>query len=274
MAKHFIFGDKQEVTKEAIIQIQKDNQSLLKTGDEIRDEQAKAQLLEEDNLVHTEDRIVVKLDIENKYSWAFESGQKIRYERNFNNFNRRETQPVNVIVISGEGIPKDAEMLVDHNALHETNRINDYKNSFENDGSDRVRYFSIPIYECYAWREKGGEFHPMYPFDFALRIFEPYKGLLEGIEPKLIENTLYVTSGELKGNVVKTVLAADYQIIFQDTNGRENNLIVFRPFGNEKRKMPEEAEAILHDKTEQINKGKLLVGYSIKDAKPINEHGE
>lgn len=269
MAKHFVFGGKKEISKETITQIQIEGESLLKTGDEVLNEKAKNKLKEEDFLTHVEGRVVVKLDIENKNSHTFESGLTIRRERKFNEFNRRITQPVNVIVISGEGIPKGAELLIDHNALHETNRINDYKNSFELEDSDRVRYFSIERYECYAWRMGEGEWKPIPPFEFALRVIKPYKGVLHGVEPEILKDTLYVTSGKLKGKVVKTLKACDYQIVFQELNGREGNLICFRPFGDEKRKMEEEAIAILHHETEQVNNGKLLVGISVSDCKPL-----
>lgn len=272
MAKHFVFGGKLEITKEAISQIQTESESVFINEDDYANQRAKEKLQQEDFLNHVEGRIVVKLDIKNKDSHTFESGLTIRRERNFNNFNRRETQPVNVIVISGDGIPKNAELLVDHNALHETNRINDYKNSFESEDSDRVRYFSIETYECYAWRMGTEEWQPIQPFEFALRVIKPYKGIFHGIEDEVLKDTLFVTSGELKGNVVKTLKSCDYQIVFQDTNGREGYLICFRPFGNPKRNMEEEAIAILHNETEQVNNGELLVGYDTKDAKKLN-HG-
>lgn len=269
MSKYFVFGGKTELTQETIAQIQKEGQSILKIGDELLDDKVIKQLQGEDNLVHVEGRVVVKLDIKNKDSHTFESGLTIRRERNYNNFNRRETQPVNCIVISGEGIPKGAELLIDHNALHETNRINDYKNSFENDGSDRVRYFSIETYECYAWRMGNDNWHPIPPFEFALRVIKPYKGVLHGVEPEILKDTLFVTSGELKGRVVKTVKAADYCLVYQESNGQEGNLICFRPFGNLKRNMEEEAIAILHKETKQVSDGELLIGYEVKDAKSL-----
>lgn len=271
MSKFFLLNPyKGESDKQDIAAIREREEGLLKYGDEVLRELAHRKFWQEDNLTHVDGRYVVKVDMKYKDSWRFENGQEIRYERNFNNFNRRETQPVNVFVISGEDIPKGAEMLVDHNALHETNRINDYKNHYENEESERVRYFSIPYNECYAWRESGGEWNPVWPFEFGLRVFKPYEGVLENIDPTLMKDMLWVTSGELRNQVVKTLKACDYQIVFQDLNGRENYLIVFRPFGNSKTKLEEEAIAILHDETELINKGKLLIGYSIKDAKPIS----
>jgi hypothetical protein len=271
MGKYFVLGGKKELASETIVQIEKEGQDLLKTTDQIRDENAARQLAEEDNLVHADGRVVVKLDMHNKYFWTFSNGTKIRYERNFNEFNRRKTQPVNCTVISGDGIPKGAEMLVDHNAFHESNRINDYKNSFETDGSDRVRYFALQTYECYAWREGKGEWKPIPPFQFGLRVFKPYKGLLQNIEPEVLKDTLYVTSGELAGNVVKTLKGCDYQIIFANDEGTESYLIVFRPMGDLKRNMEEEAIAILGDETELVKSGEYLVGYELSDAKKLND---
>lgn len=269
--KYFVFGDKTELSKEERERIRIDQERRLKEGDDYENQEAKRRLAEEDNLVHVEDRIVVKVDMKGKDSHTFESGLTIRRERNFNNFNRRETQPVNAIVISGEGIPKNAEILVDHNAFHETNRVNDYKNRFEKEDSDRVRYFSLPRYECYAWRLGAGGWTPIYPFEFGLMVFEPYRGVLQGIEPKVVKDTLYVLSGELKGSVVKTLKGCNYIIVYQDLNGRENYLLTFRPFGDTKRKMEEEAVAILHDETKKVKNGELLVGFSVSDAKPLNE---
>lgn len=268
MAKHFVFGGKRELSREDREQIRVRQEQNLRIGDILYDELAAKKIAEEDTLIHVEGRIVVKVDTLFKNSHRFEDGSKIRIERGFNNFNRRQSQPVNCIVISGEGMPPWSEVLVSHNALHETNRINNYKQHFENEESDRVRYYSIPDYECFVWRPPGGDWRPIQPFEFALRVFEPYRGSLEGIDPKLLTDTLYVTTGELAGQVVKTGKGCDYQIVFQGDDGTEKNLIRFRPFGDPKTKREEEALAILHDLTDLVNKGELLVGLTISDAAP------
>ena len=270
MSKHFILDPNINPVsieaKQVIQQEEKQRKDSIFSEEDLR---AKRLIEQEDSLIHTHDRIVVKVDMENKNFHTFQDGTRIRRERAFNEFNRRITQPTNVIVISGEGIPKDAELLVDHNALHETNRINDYKNTFELAESDRVRYFSIPYYECYAWRKDTPEWTPIWPFEFAMMVYKPYNGLMTGIEPEELKDTLFVTSGNLMGNVVKTLKGCNYCIIYQDTNGRENYLIVFRPNGNSKTGLEEEAIAILHHETEQVLKGNYLIGYSISDAKPL-----
>ena len=272
MSKFFLLDPKRRSSsKEVTNLIQQEGEQILQGIDNIVTIKKTSQLLEEDNLVHVDNRIVVKVDMKSKDSHTFASGLVIRRERNFNNFNRRETQPVNCIVISGDGIPKDAEILVDHNAFHETNRVNDYKNSFESEDSEIVRYYSLARYECFAWRTGESDWVPLYPFQFGLRVFQPYKGLLDGIEPQPLKDTLYVLSGDLKGTVVKTVKAADYVIIFQERTGREGSLLVFRPNGDEKRKLEEEAIAILHSETKKVISGELLIGFTIQDAKQLKD---
>lgn len=272
MGKHFIITPNQiPVSKKAINESRREQEGLLRSNSDVLTKKGEEKLQEEDNLIHVEGRIVVKVDMELKNFHRFEGGITIRRERAFNEFNRRITQPVNCIVISGEGIPKGAEMLVEHNALHETNRINDYKNTFEQEDSDRIRYFSVELYECYAWRMDAGDWQSIPPFDFGLRLFKPYEGAIMGIEPEQLKDVLYVTSGELKGNVVKTLVSCDYEIIYQDVDGREGHLVCFRPFGDSKRGLDEEAIAILHDETGNVNNGKLLIGYSLKDAKTLKE---
>jgi len=265
--KHFVFGFDTKLSKEQKAEIRESEEQRLLRKDIEETEKAKIQLAATDSLVHTEGRIIVKVDVDSKNSHTFEGGLTIRRERKFNEFNRRITEPTNCWVISGEGIPKGAELLVEHNAFHETNRINDYKNAFENEGSDRVRYFSLSLHECYVWRVGDGEWQPLPPFQFALRVFKPYTGVLENIAPTLVKDTLFVTSGELKGNVVKTVKAADYCIIFQTEMGNEGQLILFRPYGDSKRNLEEEAIAILHTETELVHNGILLVGVEVKNCK-------
>lgn len=272
MSKHFIVNpSKETLSKEEVSKIQANSEQVMVEWDDIAAKKSMERFLEEDFLIHTEGRVVVKVDMKSKDSHTFESGLTIRRERNFNNFNRRETQPVNCIVISGEGIPKGAEILVDHNAFHETNRINDYKNSFESEDTDRIRYFSLERYECFAWRVGKSDWTPLYPFEFGLRIYQPYTGKLENIEPQKMKDTLYVLTGELKGNVVRTLKGCDYIVIYQNDDGREGQLLVFRPMGDNIRKLDEEAIAILHEVTEKVNSGEYLVGYEIKDAKPFKE---
>ncbi len=56
-------------------------------------------------LKHTEGRIIVSVDIEAKNYHTFAGGIVIRRERQFDNLNRRETEPVNGFVISAKYIP-------------------------------------------------------------------------------------------------------------------------------------------------------------------------
>lgn len=219
-------------------------------------------------LIHTEGRIVVKVDVESKNSHTFQDGIKIRLERKYDNFNQRYTQPVNAIVVSAETIPGGSEILIHHNACHDTNKIFNYVPLSGKETGGDIKYFSIREDEAFAWLDKT-EWHPLPGFDFALRVFKPYNGILQGIEPTLIKNVLYITTGHYKGLVCHTLMASDYEIIFQDVNGREGNLIRVRTSEDKKAQREEEISVIDHSLTEQVLNRELLVGITIKDAKPL-----
>lgn len=213
-----------------------------------------------------EGKVIISVDHESKNSYTFEGGLKIRLERNWNNLNKRETHPVNAIVIDGDGLKEGSEILIHPNMTHESYKINNYASlSGEIEGSD-IKYYSVPAEQCYAWFDE--EWKPLKGFDFALRVFRPYDGLLDGIEPKLMPDVLYATTGEFKGKIVHTLKACDYEIIFQGKQGREESIIRFRHFPGEDHER-EEVIAVREDLTELLNKGKLLVGLTPTSAKTI-----
>lgn len=217
-------------------------------------------------LKHVEGRVIISVDTEAKNWHTFTNGTKIRRERQFNELNRRITEPVNAIVVSGENIPTGTEILIHPNVVHDSNRIfNHTQLSGKVEGSD-IKYYSAKEEYCYAYLEDG-EWRPMKGFDFALRVFKPHTGLIQGIEPEQLKNILFVTTGELKDKAVLTIKASDYEIIFQNTSGREGRLIRFRPFGCEKTEREPEAIAIMNDVTEKIINGEYLAGLTPSDAK-------
>lgn len=221
------------------------------------------------SLKHIEGRVVCSVDLEGKNWHTFADGTKIRLEREYNEFNRRITQPVNGTVISAEHIPEGSEILIHHNALHEVNRVYDYKRLSGEDVASDVKYYSLPETDCFAWRDKDGELKPMKNFAFALRVYEPYKGVLQGILPKIVPNVLYITTGELTGLVCHVLKAADYEIIYQGQSGREERIIRCRYFPDEINER-EEIVAISNSLTKKVNDGSLIIGLSVSDAKPLN----
>lgn len=212
-------------------------------------------------------KVIISVDLESKNSHTFEDGTKIRLERQFNNLNRRETHPVNAFVIDGDGIKPGSQILIHPNCTHETNKIFNHSSlSGQLEGSN-VKIFSVDEDKCYAWLD-GEEWKPLKGFDFAFRVFIPYEGKLEGIEPTLIKDVLYVTTGELKGKVVHTLKACDYEIIFQGTKGREERIIRFRHFPDQDHER-EEVIAIDDYLTQKVKNKKLLIGLSPANAKTI-----
>lgn len=218
----------------------------------------------------TRGRIFIKCNLTYKEFHALSDGNIISLKRQFNNFDRRYTQPVNAIVIDSEIIPQGAEILMHHNGVHGTYQIFDYKELGADYISDTTKYFSIPEDQCYAWRIGNGEWNPAPGFEFGLRIFKPYIGPLSGILPTQIKNKLLITSGEYCGKAVMTKGNCDYEIIFNNEKGREQRLIRLRHFPNEEAHIREEIVAIDHETTNKIESGEYLIGLSASLANPIN----
>jgi len=219
-------------------------------------------------LISPANRVIIKVDLESKNSHTFKDGTKIKLERQYDNFNMRYVKPVNAEVVNAKDIPAGAEILIHHNATHDTYKIFNYQRPTAEASSD-IQYFSIPIEECFMWREeKSSTWNALNNFITGLRIFEPYNGFLQGIDPSLIKNKIYVTSGDLAGNVVGTVISSDYEIIYQNDDGTEGKIIRLRyyPEGNDRN----EVISVEHEYTERVKNGELLVGYSISDAKKLN----
>ena len=214
-------------------------------------------------------RVIIKVDLESKNSHTFKDGTKIKLERVYDNFNMRYVKPVNAEVVDAKDIPSGSEILIHHNATHDTYKIFNYQRPTTEASSD-IQYFSIPIEECFMWREeKGSSWNALNNFVTALRIFKPYKGMLQGIEPEVMNNKLYITSGELKGRAVNTVISSDYEIIYQNDDGTEGRIIRLRyyPDGNDRN----EIIAVNDYMTELVENGDLWVGYSKSDAKQLKE---
>jgi hypothetical protein len=221
-------------------------------------------------LIAPKGRVIIKVDLESKSFHTFSNGTKIKLERQYDNFNMRYVKPVNAIVVNGIGVTEGADILIHHNATHDTYRIFNYQPPTKEASSD-VKYYSIPEQECFLWKEKGSStWNTLHNYVTALRIFKPYLGVMAGIEPQQIKNKLYITSGELKGKVCDTVGSADYQIIYQGEDGKEESVIRLRHYENEDNSR-EEIIAIEHGLTKLVEKGEYLVGMTKNDAKKLND---
>lgn len=222
------------------------------------------------NLQAPKGKVIVSVDLEGKNSHRFANGQTIRLERQYNNLNRRETEPVNATCLASDYIPVGAEVLIHFNACHAVNQLFSLGQLGGEQTASSVKYYSLSEGECFLWRTaEMEEWQPCRGFATALRVFEPYKGILEGIEPKKLPNTLLLTSGALKGKVCKTLHACDFEVIYQDRNGREGRVIRCRHFDGEPHER-EEIVAVLDTLGEKLKKGDLWVGLTPSDAKPLN----
>ena len=215
-------------------------------------------------------RVIVSIDTEGKNSHTFENGTKIRLERKMNNLNKRYTEPVNGKVVSSEFIPEGSTVLLHHNSCHDSHRIFNYQSLSGNEIADTTKYYSLPISQVFFYKEPNTtEWKPTQGYATALRIFKPHSGIIQGIEPAQLKDTLFVTSGLYKDKAVRTLKASDYLIHFQGEDGREQQLIRFRETDVDDRVC--EVIAILHDVTEQVLNGELQIGLTTTDCKTLTE---
>lgn len=221
------------------------------------------------NLLPNRDRVLVEADMQAKNSYRLTDEVTIQMERNIENYNGRETNAVQGYVTDQEGFPKRAEVLVDHNSLHPTNLIGDVEMK------SNYKLFSVPLPEVYCYRELKtnktdcaifyGEWMPCENFLIIERVFRPYAGILEGIEPTELKNILFCLQGEYKHKVLHTAKWTDYEIIFQNEFGREDSIIRMR--NND-----DEVEAVSDDLTNLLLSGKLLIGKTASTATTFEEY--
>lgn len=266
MSKFFIINpNKEHLDTTDVLQIERQKVEKINASMTAMEIIADEVFHEEDTLKYVEGKVIVKVDMEGKNSHRFQDGTTIRRERQFNNLNFRETSPVNTVVISAENVPRGTEILVDYHSIHASNRVFNYKNK-----SKQIQYYSIKQEDCYLWRDENNEWQPLPPYDLALRVFKKYDTIIEWMKPEKIDDILFVTTGEFKGKIVQTLVACDYECVFQDTNGKEGNRIRFLPNGNEAVNKEPEAICIRHELMEELEKGNLLIGYTIEDCKTLN----
>jgi hypothetical protein len=261
--KYFDFIEKKELTKKEIKENETFRQTKLKAHSKKIQKLSLNKTKQKVDLKFVPGRVIISIDLDGKNSHTFSNGSKIYIGRQYNNLNRRETEPVNAFVVSAEKIPNDSQILIHPNSIIDSNKIFGFKEDITT-----VRYYSIPENECYLWKSEKNEWQPLKGFATALRIFNEYKGTMIGVDNELIKNVLYITSGELKGKVVHTLKACDYEIIFMGEAGVEEKVIRCRHFENEINER-EEIVGIDHALTKKVLNGDLLIGISSIDAKSI-----
>lgn len=223
-------------------------------------------------LKHVENRIIVKVDVDGKNWHTFSDGTEIRLERNTDNFDLKYVAQNIGVVIDAENIPKDAIILMHHNATHDTYLVDNHSNLSGEEIASGIKIYSIMERDCFFWKmPHEEEWHPTKEYATALRVFKPYIGILEGVKPTLIKDTLWVTSGKYKNQVVKTIEASDYCITFRDpTTGKDKSIIRFRPDGIESEQREAEAIAVMNELTDGVNNGSILVGLTVSDCAPFH----
>jgi hypothetical protein len=222
------------------------------------------------SLKNIEGRTIVKCDPAQKNQHKFADGTVLKLERNTDNFDRKYTQQVLGECISSDVIPTGAIVLFHHNSNDIQNEIKSIGNLSGEEIASGIKYLSLSNEAVFFWKmTTDNEWNVLDGYCTALRVFKPYKGVLDGITPTKIENVLYITSGELKGKVCHTVKAADYSITFVNENGKDETIIRARHFPEYNSR--QEIIAIAHDFTSDVLNEKLLIGLSENNCKTLNE---
>lgn len=248
-------------------------------------------------LNHVQDRVIISVDVTQKNTYQFGNGQILVMFPNTNQLDRRYHAPVSGTVISAEDIPVGVEVLVEHNSCHVVNEIVDLK-----DDNPNIKFYSVPKLECFAWRLITNEYTEadlVYYFDglvprtmlpysgiwsewqptkyYAIgeRVYEPYTGILQNIKPTRIKNTLLIKTGEFKDKIVHIIKNGEYTIIYQDTNGKPNELLVTFHVEDESElsdpilNAKQEILAVSETLTQRYHNGELLTGLTEDNCKPI-----
>jgi len=201
------------------------------------------------NILPVYKRIIVMVDTEAKNKTKLTQDITIHRVRNINNFNNIEKNPVNGVVISGEGYEGGEEVLLDHNSAHPSQEL--FNHGF--DLPENNKLYAIPIDEIYLYRkDKQSAWMPCNGFMLVEKVFEPYNGFIE-MPPTELVDKLFVTEGEYKHKVVATDKYCFYTLIYQGDDGKETSISRMR--NNEFELM-----GIENGLTEKVLNNELLIG--------------
>ena len=217
---------------------------------------------------HVKGKVIIKVDVEQKNNYTFSNGTTIKMERDVENLDRKYTSQVLGEVVDAEYIPTGSMVLFHHNALHDVNVVFDSDYLTKEEQLAGFKVISISESDCFLWNNNG-EWTPLKNFCTALRVFKPYTGMMQGIEPTIIKDCLYLTSGEYKGMVAHTLKACDYQITFRNEKGKDESFIRCRHFEDDDNER-EELICLNHGMTNQVKKGELFIGLTASDCKALN----
>jgi len=206
-------------------------------------------------------RLLIKCDKDFKNNHTFSDGTTIKLERNVENLNHRETMPVQGVLLDTYlDVPRESYIIFHHNSIHPSNEIFNHSKLNGDEIASGIGLYAIPESECYLWKKDDlSEWLPMLGYAIGERVFKPYLGSLIGIGHTKIPDTLFIKTGKYKNKIVHTVKAADYEMVFRDTNGKEERLIRLRTYCP---KYNEREEILFEEKelTKDLLSGKLLVG--------------
>ena len=213
---------------------------------------------------------IIKINVKQRETYAFENGTEI-FQATGYEFNLRKDRGGRGYCVSCDGIPKGAQILVNYLAM-EASYDMPYQREIltEEEIKEGFQLRNIPQDMIFCYMENG-EWQSFGQVLITKRLFREYKGPLVGIAPEVVKNRLYIVKGkdtwdgeekDLSGLVCAVTLNSDYEAHFHNEQHRPDSVI---------RTLHREIEAIDYGLTKEVEEGKLLVGHSLQDAKPLKE---
>jgi len=181
------------------------------------------------NILAMPNRVLVKVPMDLKEFYQLADDVKLFWPRWINNFDGREDNPVNGVVVNGEGLEEGVEVLLEHNATHESNEIFDSDYPLE----PNFKLFSVAVTEVLLWRYK-------YDKEDKLKGWQLYRNVMIVsnlfihrksiiiLEPEQIKNRVFVLRGQYENKALIVAKAVAYTIVYQEANGRDAQITIMK----------------------------------------------
>lgn len=213
-------------------------------------------------------KILVKVPTLQKEEYALTESTIIYLATGYD-FNLRADRPALGYVIDGDNLPEGVKCLINYLAIEPSYIVENEDILTDKEKREGYKVYSIPVDMCFCIK-LNDEWTPCKNFLLTERIFLPYNGKIVGVEPQRVKNRMYVVKGndewdgeitDISGKVVTSLDNCDYEIIWHDTDHRKYHLI---------RTMHREITGIDEGMTQDVKKGKYLVGISPTNCKTLN----
>ena len=209
-------------------------------------------------------KVFIKIDTKQKEKYRLADTDTVIYIEKGYSFNQREDRASMGYVIDGCGLPSGAKCLVHHHTVESGAELEIDGVLTAKEKEEGFKVYCIDKNTVFMYEDKG-EWLPCEDFLITKRVYELYKGTIEGVEhEKLL--IMYVVKGyselyggeriNLEGKYVNVLVNADYEIIYHDTDNKPHSKI---------RTRSREILAINNEAEDKIKKGEWAVATNLDE---------